>query len=290
MVRSLLSYVATFVVGAAASSQCQNEELSELGCDCITEQELNEERDDGKVDCHQIVFCQNLHAFPGADHYPPNLDCLFLSGHALGGLPAAEKETGLLALPQSLRRLDLAGCSLGELPASDPLGRLTELRVLNLEFNKLTKLSKSAFHGLSKLKVLWLTGNHFQPDEEAYEQMKALGNNLEELHEDQFRGLENLQVLLAHHNKLGPTLPDGVFRDQKQLKVLKLLDNRFVGMDRNHKAFTHLLVGPEPVLYQLDLKDDSGDDLEDYWEAHGSYTSDDFFLGPPPEGEWRNEL
>lgn len=290
MGRSLLRCVAAMAVGLAAAGRCPNEELNDLGCDCVTEREMNDEHDDSKVDCHQIVFCQNLQAFPRADQYPSNVDCLFMSGHALGDLSAGEKEAGLLALPPSVRRLDLAGCSLGELPASDPLGRLTELRVLNLEFNKLVRLPKTALHGLGKLKVLWLTGNHFQKHEDAYEQMKALGNMLEELHEDQFQGLGNLQVLLAHHNKLGPTLPDGVFRDQKRLKVLKLLDNRFVGVDRSHKAFADLLAGPNPVLYQLDLKEDSGDDLEDFWEAHGEYTSDNFFLGPPPDGDWQNEL
>lgn len=32
---------------------------------------------------------------------------------------------------------------------------------------------EDAFHGLSKLKVLWLTGNHYQVGEKGYKKMKA---------------------------------------------------------------------------------------------------------------------
>merc|ERR1712032_525223 len=113
---------------------------------------------------------------------------------------------------------------------------------------------------------------------------KALGNRLEALDEDQFAGLGSLQVLLLHHNRI-PELPPGVFKDQKKLKVLKLLDNPFVPkLTRGHKAFADHIKGPSPRLYQLDLDDDSGDDLEDYWEGTNTYLSDDFFEGHPKQG------
>merc|ERR1712194_441369 len=133
---------------------------------------------------------------------------------------------GLRAIPTSVRRLDLNQCGLGHLPEGDALGRLSELRVLNLEFNKLTTLPKDVFHGLSKLKVLWLTGNHYGPQEKEHKKMKALGNNLEAVDREQFKGMAGLQVLLMHHNKL-KSLPAGVFSTLKKLKVLKLLDNPF---------------------------------------------------------------
>lgn len=210
--------------------------------------------------------------------YPSGLDCLFIHSPKLSKLDPSAKEAGLRAIPDSLRRLDLSTCGLGALPEGDALGRLMELRVLNLEFNRLSQIPQVAFHGLTKLKVLWLTGNHYGPDEDDYKKMKKLGNRLEVLDEDQFNGLGNLQVLLVHHNRL-KTLPVGIFEDLTKLKVLKLLDNPFTPrLSIDHGAFAEL---PKEQLYQLDLDDDSGDDLEDYWEGSNTYLSDEYFLGPP---------
>mmetsp|Transcript_9967 Transcript_9967/g.25757 ORF Transcript_9967/g.25757 Transcript_9967/m.25757 type:complete len:182 (+) Transcript_9967:2-547(+) len=167
------------------------------------------------------------------------------------------------------------GCRLAALPER-PFAHLGELRVLNLEFNKLKVLPASAFEGLAKLKVLWLTGNHYGGDEPEYERMRKAGNRLEALHKDVFAGLHNLQVLLLHHNRL-TSLPEGIFRDMDRLKVLKLLDNRFKPRLANDDA----VFAPLKAVYQLDLRQDSGDDLEDLWESTHTYLSDEFFEGPP---------
>lgn len=237
-------------------------------------------------ECGHTVVCDNIETFPNWDEYPNKVDCIFLSSSKLGGLSADAKERGLRNLPSTVRRLDLSQCGLGELPAGDALGRLKALRVLNLEFNRLRKLPRDVFHGLDKLKVLWLTGNHYNPDEREYKKMKALGNRLAELDSDQFRGLANLQVLLLHHNRF-KALPPGLFDGLDRLKVLKLLDNRFKPeISRSHPAFSKLLHGgASPVLYQLDIDDDSGDDLEDHWEQTHTYLSDEFDLKPPPRSD-----
>ena len=42
--------------------------------------------------------------------------------------------------------------------------------------------------------MLWLTGNHYQPDERAYERMEKAGNRLTALPDQLFHGLEGLQA------------------------------------------------------------------------------------------------
>jgi len=199
---------------------------------------------------------------------------------------------------------------LGELPESG-LGHLPNLRVLNLEFNRLQRLPAKVFQGLSKLKVLWLTGNHYNPEEQMYKRMKKAGNRLEdfdasrnplsligssetkceELHKDLFKGLDGLQVLLLHHNALRE-LPGGLFSGLRKLRVLKLLDNPFKpNLSTSHDAFAGLLEEDKNnrALQQLDLKQDSGDSLEDHWEETRTYLSDDFKLGRLPKTRGRDE-
>eukprot|EP00927_Polykrikos_kofoidii_P057077 TRINITY_DN51185_c0_g1_i1.p1 TRINITY_DN51185_c0_g1~~TRINITY_DN51185_c0_g1_i1.p1 ORF type:complete len:309 (+),score=40.85 TRINITY_DN51185_c0_g1_i1:65-928(+) len=233
-------------------------------------------------DCKVTVLCERIKAFPSSADYPKDLDCLFMSAPKLSKLNASAKDAGIRAFPTSIRRLDLNQCGLGELPVGDAIGRLRELRVLNLEFNKLKTLPREAFHGLDKLKVLWLTGNHYHPDEKEYKKMRALGNNLNSLDSEQFSGLKNLQVLLIHHNRL-KVLPQSIFADQGRLRVLKLLDNPFMPrLTRDHAAFRELLSRVPLALTQLDIDEDSGDDLEDMWEETKTYLSDDFDLTTAP--------
>lgn len=238
----------------------------------------------GGDDCGVTVECGGkLKVYPKAEDYPQGLDCLYITSQALGKLTGAEKERGLLAIPRSVRRLDLSECRLGagDLEGSFPavgLAHLPELRVLNLEFNNLRRLPDTAFYGLRKLKVLWLTGNHYQRGEREYKRMAKAANFIEELHPRQFVTLEGLQVLLLHHNALRD-LPDDLFAQQAKLRVLKLLDNPFKNpLDRSHPAFRGT---SSAHLQQLDLQTDSGDDLEDYWERTRTYLSDSFLPEEP---------
>lgn len=235
----------------------------------------------GKGDCGVTVICKHAPRFPTADMYPDDLDCLFLNSPKLRKLPLPKKEAGFLAIPPSVRRLDLSESRLKTLPEIG-LGHLSQLRVLNLEFNELNTLPEKTFHGLQKLKVLWLTGNHYQRGEKEFGKMQQAGNRIAAFHERQFEGLSNLQVLLAHHNKL-TELPPGLFADLKKLRVLKLLDNSFKQLSPRDEVFSTLL--DTGVFQQLDLQEDSGDTLEDMWEETGTYLSDDFSPGPLPSAQ-----
>jgi len=252
--------------GAAVQKLCPNLK----GCKCS--------KDKGGGSCVLEAQCKGWKVFPTPENYPEGLDCMYVDSPALEKLSKEEKEKGIQAIPASMRRLDLSGSRLKELPESG-FGHLKELRVLNLEFNMLEVLPEKTFHGLSHLKVIWLTGNHYQKDEPEYKKMKAAGNNLKELHPGQFKTCIGLQILLMHHNKL-VTLPATIFEDQKKLRVVKMLDNPFKPkILKTDDAFKELL--SSKVLHQLDINKDSGDSLEDEWEKAKSYLSDDFSPGAP---------
>merc|ERR1711934_1008740 len=107
-------------------------------------------------------------------------------------------------IPSSARRVGLFGCGLKEIP-DGALSHLTKARVLNLEYNGLTKIGAGAFQGMSKLKVLWLTGHHLRPDDtppEEYNPVAPLKNQISSIDADAFSSNPNLTVLLMHHNKL----------------------------------------------------------------------------------------
>lgn len=168
-----------------------------------------------------LVECQKLKKFP--DGYPESTDCVFISSPALRKLADGDKKEGLARIPATVKRLDLAVSRLGEI-GSGWFEHLVELRVLNLEFNNLKSIPAYAFRGLSKLKVLWLTGNHYSRDEEEFDRMQRAGNTIKSIADEAFVGLVNLQVLLMHHNKID-ALGNVIFQDLAKLKVLKLLDN-----------------------------------------------------------------
>jgi hypothetical protein len=232
------------------------------------------------------------------------MDCVSLATPAVAflGIKAPEKLDALFAgLPRSrLLSLDLSMCGLGALKPSWFEG-MEELRMLNLEYNRLglglltSKSSDGAvsaeqqaalddpipatvFHPLKKLKILWLTGNHFQKDEKGWKGRERVKNKLVRLHPEQFEGLKHLQVLLMHHNgleSLSPTL----FRDQNKLRVLKLVDNT-KEFDASDPSFESLLASTKRCeegeasqgdCLQLDLEADSGDKLEDIWEKNDTY-------------------
>jgi len=247
------------------------------GCHCETS------ADNG---CALFVQCHAGNTFPPA--LPPATDCVQLSSPQLSSSsPAAKAAFFAHTLPAGLRLLDLSFCGLGAnggLPAG-AFSRFPQLLTLNLEFNALESLPADVFRGADALRTLWLTGNHWQPDEQGYQRAVRMGNRLATLPPTVFSGLRALRVLLLHHNQLA-SLPPDLFADSaKKLAVVKLVDNA-AEFSASDPAFAPLLderrrcAPRRPSLggcVQLDLDDDSGDALEDLW--------DDSAVALLPEGD-----
>jgi len=178
--------------------------------------------------------------------------------------------------------VDIFGCGIKDIP-DKAFSHLSEVRVLNLEYNQLTEVRANALVGMSNLKVLWLTGHHIQKDEyggkamppmSEYNKVDALKNEIKTIDERAFADNGKLAVLLMHHNKI-ESVPEGVFSTPKSsLRVLKLLDNPMTAKGHG------LAKGKGPFAgfancHQFDLDYDSGDVLEDQMEGGGFYLNDD---------------
>ena len=253
-------------VGRPFNGECPD------GCNCFA-------NPDGPYGCKVAVRCEaRVDSFPRS--YAADVDCVNIHNPLLSRLTAEQKQQLFDALPDGLRVLDLSLSGLGAkagLPAG-AFARFGHLRFLNLEFNRLTALPKDAFQGpvARSLRTLWLTGNHWQPHEAGYKLREVLGNKITEVDGSLFKGCEALRVLLMHHNKIS-SIDDTLFHDMARLRVLKLLDNSFEDLSADHAPLARLLdhVGVERCAVgqasrgeclQLDIDEDSGDDLEDIWD------------------------
>lgn len=252
------------------------------GCECVANTR-------GRHGCKLEVRCgARARAFPKT--YDDATDCVMLNSPFLARLKPEEKQQLLDALPAKIRLLDLSLSGLGAqggLPAA-AFARFSRLRFLNLEFCQLTALPADSFDGpvAASLRTLWLTGNHWQPEEQGYKLREKLGNRIELLDGALFKGCTALQVLLMHHNRL-VSLDDALFRDVKRLRVLKLLDNEFDPPLTRHTASLAQLVDnvgvkvcskgrpSEGECLQLDIHDDTGDALEDIWDEYGMSLASD---------------
>lgn len=233
--------------------------------------------------------CQSRAECPCGTEFPAelnkSLDCVFF------WLPhdgPQEKTDWLEAIPSSSRRVDMFGCGIKRIPDGS-LSHLKQTRVLNLEYNQLAEIGPKAFDGLINLKVLWLTGHHLRPDDtpaEQYKAMQPLQNRIRTIHKDAFASNSKLVVLLMHHNEI-QELPVGLLQAPAQsLRVIKLLDNQMKPLP---VAGSGALEGLTAVK-QLDIDEDSGDDLEDWMEETGHYLDDD--NGDSTrwwEGNWQRE-
>ena len=144
--------------------------------------------------------------------------------------------------------------------------------------------TKNIFYGLNNLRVLWLTGNHIEKDEDIYPLALKLQNQITTLHHDVFLPLQSsLYVLLLHHNQMSNVNEDLIqsIRNIQNLKVIKLLDNRLSKMNIQLvlDEFNNKWNKGTPICkygqsskgecLQLDLMIDSGDNLEDLWDEKG---------------------
>jgi len=232
-----------------------------------------------EVGCDLSVSC---HSITGAlPKLPANTECLWIrESFGLTKLSMEEKKGfwSSAGLNKGVLRLLQIEGGLGDLP-EDFFKGFTQLRFLNLEANKFVTLPERLFDDLTNLKVLYLTGNHIQPDEgeELYQLYKKNGNQLKSLEENQFKTMKNIKILLLHHNQL-TSLPNTVFQNNRVLMTLKLIDNKFKpALKYSHPALTIF----NPKKMQLDLKRDTGDGFEDELLKTGQLldkTVDPFYL------------
>ena len=186
-------------------------------------------------------------------------------------------------LPAHLKSLDLSFTGLGSFPTHS-FQKFTQLIFLSLEFNSITALHDPlTFQGLDQLRVLWLTGNHIQPNENIYSTAVLLQNNIQFIHDQLFEPLHSIQVLLMHHNQL-QSLDTTMFTYEKRphLRVLKVLDNdwnaptlasfrtlqRIWSSTQSPRQACARNVPSRGECIQLDVAEDSGDDLEDIWDEN----------------------
>jgi len=263
-------------------SQCVGSDVTPCprGCRCVRG-DGGDVRLDGR--CTVEVTCKTKRDFPdlASTPLPPSADCLLVSAREAVERSIEEKERLLSAIPPGVRSLNFEFASLGSGDGLPPtaFGRFTRLRALLLEFGQLRTLPPDAFSGARQIRTLWLTGNHIERGEPGYRRGWRHANQLTSVPPQLFRGLSQLRVLLMHHNRL-TELPAGLFADTPRLTVLKLLDNDMARLSPRHPAVAPLL---RPQLLpkcarghpsdgsclQLDLRIDSGDLLEDLWEAYG---------------------
>nr|AGU68303.1 third variable lymphocyte receptor [Eptatretus stoutii] len=107
-----------------------------------------------------------------------------------------------------------------------------DAKKLNLEYNSLSKLSPTAFHGLSSLTYLSLFNNKLQTlPPGVFDHLVALGtlnlnsNQLKSLPPKIFDNLSKLKELYLDNNKL-QSLPHGVFDKLTELKTLEIRNNQ----------------------------------------------------------------
>jgi len=252
--RAMLSMLLIGLLYASAAPTCPK--------GCVCDFEAHEESE-----CQSSVTCPCGTALP--EEFS-SVDCAYFWLNAAG--PSKEQEW-LKSIPSSARRVDLFGCGVATIPDGS-FSHLKQIRVLNLEYNSLTELGPKTLDGLTNLKVLWLTGHHLRTDDtppEQYKVMHPLQNRIQTIHQDAFSDNAKLAVLLMHHNKI-KQLPVGLFdAPGRSLRVLKLLDNPI----EPHPVPGKAALKPLEDVKQLDIEDDSGDELEDWMEETGHYLDDE---------------
>nr|ABB21129.1 variable lymphocyte receptor A [Eptatretus stoutii] len=139
-----------------------------------------------------------------------------------------KKDGGVCTCNDQTKNVDCSSKGLTAIPSNIPV-ETTELR---LNFNSLSKLSPTAFHGMKELTYLGLEGNRLQTlPEGVFDQLVNLNklylqdNKLKSLPQGIFDHLTKLTVLWLNTNKL-QSLPEGVFDKLAELKTLHLRNNQ----------------------------------------------------------------
>nr|ABB21167.1 variable lymphocyte receptor A [Eptatretus stoutii] len=139
-----------------------------------------------------------------------------------------KKDGGVCTCNDQTKNVDCSSKGLTAIPSNIPV-ETTELR---LNFNSLSKLSPTAFHGMKELTYLGLEGNRLQTlPVGVFDHLVALDklvlsqNQLKSLPQGIFDKLTKITYLDLEGNKL-QSLPNGVFDKLTELKTLYLRNNQ----------------------------------------------------------------
>lgn len=112
---------------------------------------------------------------------------------------------------KKIKKLDLFQSGLEEVPSN--IKRLGNLEILDLHSNKLSKIRKDAFKGLSSLKKLLINSNQ-----------------ITEIENGAFKGLLNLEILSLHHNHL-KMIKLNTFKVLPKLENLSVKNNKITEIE-----------------------------------------------------------
>nr|ABB21113.1 variable lymphocyte receptor A [Eptatretus stoutii] len=139
-----------------------------------------------------------------------------------------KKDGGVCTCNDNTKSVDCSSKGLTAIPSNIP----TDTDRLDLKYNKLSSLPRTAFHGLNKLTYLDLQFNKLQAlPPGVFDQLKNLEtlrlsqNQLKSLPSGIFDKLTKLTDLRLSENKL-QSLPHGVFDKLTELKTLRLRSNQ----------------------------------------------------------------
>ena len=194
-----------------------------------------------------LAVCAAGVAAANPQHNPglvQDCEALLTIQHSLGGIerlnwqgdrPMA-KWTGveIEGTPPRVRRLSLGGLDLpGAIPSA--VGRLSDLRVLDLSDNRLTGGIPEELGSLASLQSLDLSANYLHGEIphalgalHELELLDLAGNNLHGPIPTALTGLSNLHRLWLNYNLLSGTVP-AELAELPKLRSLKLIGNQFSG-------------------------------------------------------------
>nr|ABB21072.1 variable lymphocyte receptor A [Eptatretus burgeri] len=139
-----------------------------------------------------------------------------------------KKDGGVCSCNNNKNSVDCSSKRLTAIPSNIP----ADTKKLELDYNKLSKLSPTAFHGMKELTYLGLEGNKLQTlPEGVFDQLVNLNklylheNKLKSLPPRVFDKLTKITYLDLQYNQL-QSLPDGVFDKLSQLQKLYLHENQ----------------------------------------------------------------
>ena len=145
------------------------------------------------VENHLLTTIQTG-AFNGLDF----ITSLVILHNAIESIP-------LDTLPKMLQTIYLQN---NELNAMPPLNGLTEVQLINLDYNKIIEIEGNAFSTNSKLEEIYLSNN-----------------NIQSIATGAFNNLNNLRTLYLNGNQI-PSIEVGDFNGLSQLQTLSFMDNK----------------------------------------------------------------